>query len=95
MFSERTGKLVGFVHDGWRVASHVLVFMVVGLSKPAIKFTLGHFGTSGLSADALYPLIWKAVGLIENKIGLKVGSVNSTVLSVSILHVQFAASDLY
>lgn len=72
VFSPRTGQLVGFVHDGWRVATHVLVFMVVGLTHRAIKFTLGHFGTSGLTADALYPLIWKAVFHIEFSIGLKV-----------------------
>lgn len=72
MFSERTGQLVGFVHDGWNIASHVLVFMVVGLTNRAIKFSLGHFGTSGLSAAALYPLLWKAVYYIEASIGLKV-----------------------
>ena len=92
VFDNSTGELIGFINlgqnmnefiDGFKkgelsksIASHALVFMVVGLASN-LKQTIGFFGTRGATADVLYPLVWKAVGYLETYVGLKVISVVS------------------
>ncbi len=46
------------------IASHALVFMVVGLAS-RLKFSIGYFGTHSLTAYMLYPLLWKFIGFCE------------------------------
>lgn len=53
------------------IASHALVFMVVGLAS-RLKFSIGYFGTRSLTAYMLYPLLWKSIGFCETYAGLKV-----------------------
>ena len=53
------------------IASHALVFMVVGLASRH-KFSFGYFGTCSLTAYMLYPLLWKSIGFCETYAGLKV-----------------------
>ena len=72
VFNQRTGELVGFVHDGSNlIADHVLVFMAAGITKE-FKYSLGYFGTKSATADELFPLFWKAVYHLEIQCGLKV-----------------------
>ncbi|CAB4034941.1 Hypothetical predicted protein, partial [Paramuricea clavata] len=53
------------------VATHVLVFMVTSIAF-RLKFSLGYFATTTATADQLFLLMWKAVGLLETYAGLKV-----------------------
>ena len=53
------------------IASHALVFMVVGLAS-RLKFSIGYFGTRSVTSDMLYPLLWKSIGFCETYAGLKV-----------------------
>lgn len=46
------------------VASHVLVLMVRGIFFK-LQFPYAHFGTEGITADILYPIVWEAVRLLE------------------------------
>ena len=52
------------------IASHVLVFMAVGVNNN-LKQSLGYFGTQTATSDVLYPLLWEAVAYLEQQ-GLKV-----------------------
>ena len=52
------------------VASHVLVLMVQGIFFK-LQFPYAHFGTEGITADALYPIVWEAIRLLEID-GLKI-----------------------
>ena len=76
VFDRRSGEVVGFINpanwmpDGQTLATHVLVFMVVGVST-SLKTTIGYMATRTCTADALYPLLWKAIGHLEI-CGLKV-----------------------
>lgn len=54
-----------------RIATHVLVFMVIGINSN-IKMSIGHFPTRSSTADELFPLLWKAVAYLEITCGLKV-----------------------
>ena len=66
VFDKRSGNLVGFVQDGCTqtgLATHALVFYVVGVNTN-ISVSVGFFGTLTVTADVLYPLFWKAVGLV-------------------------------
>uniref|UniRef100_A0A8W8M802 Transposable element P transposase-like RNase H domain-containing protein n=1 Tax=Magallana gigas TaxID=29159 RepID=A0A8W8M802_MAGGI len=53
-----------------RIATHVLVFMVIGIISN-IKISIGHFPTRSSTADELFLLLWKAVAYIEITCGLK------------------------
>ena len=53
------------------VATHALVFMVTSIAS-RLKFSLGYFATTTATADQLFLLMWKAVGLLETYAGLKV-----------------------
>ena len=80
VWDSKTGKLVGFVNlQQWgerpdifnHVASHVLVFYVVGVNS-SLKYSLGYFDTRSATADGIYPLFWMAVGLLEMTCKLKI-----------------------
>ena len=45
------------------LATHVLVFMVVGVNN--IKMALGYFATLAASSDALFSLLWQTVAYLE------------------------------
>ena len=76
VFDRRSGEVVGFINpanwmpDGQTLATHVLVFMAVGINT-SLKTTIGYMATRTCTADALYPLLWKAIGHLEI-CGLKV-----------------------
>ena len=77
VYDRRSGEIVGFINPeqwegkGDNLATHVLVFMVVGVNT-SLKMSLGFFSTRTVTADALYPLLWQAVGYLEHSCGLKV-----------------------
>ena len=75
-----TGQVVGFVNNSdWSstsptesdLASHVLVFMVVGVNSH-LKMSLGYFPTKAATPVFLYQTFWRAVGILELQCGLKV-----------------------
>ncbi|KAK7480261.1 hypothetical protein BaRGS_00028537 [Batillaria attramentaria] len=74
VFDERSGALVGFVNkDMWtfeKMATHALVFYVVGVNSH-LKMSLGYFGTRTATSDQLMPLLWTAIGCVE-ECGLQV-----------------------
>lgn len=53
------------------IATHVLVFLIRGLINP-FKFTLANFATTSATAMQIFPLFWKAVGILELKCHLYV-----------------------
>ena len=77
VYDRVTGDLVGFVDQSqWKsscdnLATHALVFMVVGLTSN-LKMSLGYFPTTTATADAIFPIFWQAVGLLESMCNLKV-----------------------
>ena len=75
-----TGDITGFVnHSDWTsdspteedLASHVLVFMVIGISS-RLKISLGYFPTKAATSSHLFQTFWRAVGILEIQCGLKV-----------------------
>ncbi|CAC5369285.1 THAP9 [Mytilus coruscus] len=54
-----------------QLAKFMLVIMVRGVTSN-LKFPLAGFATSSITADFLYPIIWKAVSLVECVAKLKV-----------------------
>ena len=70
VFDRRSGEVVGFINpanwrpDGQTLATHVLVFMAVGVNT-SLKTTIGYMATRTCTADVLYPLLWKAIGHLE------------------------------
>ena len=88
VWDKHTGDLIGYVDLGNtelnyaalkktdEFASHVLVFLVRSIVNP-MKFTLANFGTKNVTAVQLFPLFWKAVGILEDKCKLKVMAVTS------------------
>lgn len=81
VYDSRSGELVGFVNSSQRMetsakaehlATHALVFMVVGVTSN-IKMAICYFPTRTATADEIFPLLWKAVGLLECVCNLKVG----------------------
>ena len=52
------------------VATHLLVLMVRGIFFK-LEFPFAHFGTAGVTADQLYPILWEGVHQVEG-VGLKV-----------------------
>ena len=83
VWDKHTGDLIGFVdlgdvelnyatlqkHD--EIASHVLVFLVRSIVNP-LKFSLANFATCNATSVQMFPLFWKAVGVLEDGVGMKV-----------------------
>lgn len=84
VWDSKTGELVGFVNlnqwqeqpDSRGIASHILVFYVVGINS-SLKYSMGYFGTKTATSDEIYPLFWEAVGILECTCQLKVISSTS------------------
>ena len=47
-------------HSNHSVATHMLLFMIRGLLSN-FEYPYVHFATRGITADALYPIVWEAV----------------------------------
>ena len=83
IFDKHSGKIIGFVDfgdedintgtisDANNVATHVMSFHLRTFLGH-IKFNLGFFATEGALSFQIYPLFWKAVGLLEMACNLKV-----------------------
>ncbi|XP_070177740.1 uncharacterized protein [Littorina saxatilis] len=79
VWDSKSGEQVGFVNlNQWTwemgtntVASHVLVFFVVGVNSN-LKYSMGYFGTRTATSDQMYPLFWQALALLELTCKLKV-----------------------
>ena len=77
VYDRRSGEVVGFINKNrWdmgadNLATHVLVFMVVGVNTH-LKMSLGFFGTRTATAGDLVPLMWEAIGYLETYCNLKV-----------------------
>ena len=52
------------------VSNHILVLMVRGIFFK-LEFPYAHFGTRGVTADVLFPIVWEAIRQLES-IGCKV-----------------------
>ena len=88
VWDKHTGELIGYVDLGDpdlsyatlkkpdEVASHILVFLLRSIVNP-LKFTLANFATSNVKAIQLFPLFWKAVGIVEDNSNLQVVVVTS------------------
>ena len=67
-------KCITFFQDMTeRIATHVLVFMVVGINSH-IKMSIGHIAAKNATADELYPLLWTAIAYLEMVCKLKVSN---------------------
>lgn len=79
VYNKHSGELIGFTHLGDinnelmklergdkrpPIANHVLTIMVRGLLFK-LEFPYAHFGTEGVTADFLYPIVWEAIRLLE------------------------------
>ena len=77
VYDRVTGELVGFTDqakrtaDGDNLATHALVFMVVGITSN-LKMSVGYFPTRTATSDEIFPIFWQAVGLLESFCGLRV-----------------------
>ena len=89
VYNARSGEMVGLV-DGNCAATHVLVFMVVGVTSD-LQFSLGYFGTTTATAGHLFPLFWQAVHLLERACGLKV----SICLKLLVISMKLTCSFMY
>ncbi|CAG2234882.1 THAP9 [Mytilus edulis] len=54
-----------------KLAKFMLVLMVRGVTT-SLKFPFAAFATTNITADFLYPIIWKAVQILESFVKLKV-----------------------
>ena len=59
-----------------QIASHVLLFLVRSIINP-MKFSLANFAATNATSVQLFPLFWKAVGILEENVGMKVVGVTS------------------
>ena len=88
VWDKHTGDLIGFVDLGDtelnyatlqktdQIASHVLVFLVPSIVNP-MKFSLANFDIINATSVQLFPLFWKAVGILEENVRMKVVGVTS------------------
>ena len=85
VYNKYSGEIIGFTHlgdindelmkleqdgDHPPVATHVLALMVRGLLFK-LEFPYAHFATRSVTADAIFPIMWEAVRILEGA-GLKV-----------------------
>lgn len=88
VWDKHTGDLIGYVDLGDKelncatlqntesIASHILVFLARSVINP-LKFAFANFATSNVTSLQLFPLFWKAVGILEDMCDLKVIAVTS------------------
>jgi len=87
VYDKHSGELVGFVdldnignqlqkmeqevsQNGNELAKYIIVIMVRGIAID-LKYPFAHFATSGITSDKLFPMLWKAVEILEIDLGLK------------------------
>ena len=87
VWDKHTGDLIGYVNLGDSqlnyatlkktddIASHVLVFLLRSIVNP-LKFTLANIDAKNVTSLQLFPLLWKAVGILKDN-DLKVMAVTS------------------
>ena len=83
VWDKHTGDLIGYVDLGDAevnyatlknaevIASHVLVFLIRGIVNP-FKFSLANFATTSATQVQIFPLFWKAVGILEKRCNLNI-----------------------
>ena len=83
VWDKHTNELIGFVDLGDpelnyatlkksdEIVSHVLVFLVRSIVNP-LKFSLANCSTTNATSIQLFTLFWKAVGILEENVQLKV-----------------------
>ena len=83
VWDKHSGELIGYVDLGDddinfatlkecdKIASHMLVFLIRSVVNP-LKFSFANFDTDGATSMQMFPLFWKAVGILEIKCNLKV-----------------------
>ena len=88
VWDTHSGDLIGFVDLGDtninyatlnkadQLATHVLVFLVRSIVNP-FKYSFANFATTNVQAMQLFPLSWKAVGILELSRNLKVVATTS------------------
>ena len=87
VFDKNTGDLIGFTDLGdpvlnysqletESIASHVLVFLLQGLSTK-LKFSFGFFATKNVTSIQLVSLFWEAVFILEKNCNLWVIAMTS------------------
>ena len=82
MYNKTSGSVIGFTsigdinddllklereEDDHYLVKQVLVLMVRG-TMFKLSFPYAHFGTEGITADLLYPIVWEAVRRLEVKV---------------------------
>ena len=74
MWDEHTGELIGFVglllnyatlKNVPVLATHILVFLVKSVANP-LSYSFATFATTGITSYQIFPLLWKAVNILEN-----------------------------
>ena len=101
VYNKHSGEMIGFTHLGDinnelmkleqgnehpPIANHVLIIMVRGLLFK-LEFPYAHFGTEGVTADVLYPIVWEAIRLLEAD-GVKVLCVTADKI-IGLIYRQF------
>ena len=79
VYSKQSGNVIGFtglgdindhlarLEKGYEhpsVATHVLVLMICGVFFK-LEFPYAHFGTEGICADEIYPIVWEAIRCLD------------------------------
>lgn len=79
VFNKHSGEVIGFTNLGNvsdellqlekegeqpTIAKQILVLMVRGLMFK-LQFPYAHFGTRGVTADVLFPIVWEAIHRLE------------------------------
>lgn len=84
VYDKHTGELIGYcnldavgnellelekatTNSSSELAKCMLVIMVRGVAT-SLKFPLAGFATNSITADFLYPIIWKAVSILHWKL---------------------------
>ena len=90
MFNKYSGKIIGFTQLGTinddllrleqeehpTFAKYVLAIMVRGTLCSKLEFPYAHFGTRGITADLMFPIIDEALYRLESR-GIKIISITA------------------
>ena len=86
VWDKHSRELIGYVNLGDasvnfatlkqvdKLASHVLVFLIRSIVN-LLKYSFANFATTNITSVQLFSLFWKAVGILEISVGLKVVAV--------------------
>ena len=76
VWDKHTGELIGYVDLGDielnyaalektdNLANHILAFLIRSVVNP-FKFSLANFATTGATSAQMFPLLWKAISILE------------------------------